>query len=267
MAQATGRLEIRLHPDEKTRLERAAKVRGIPASRFARDAIRVGVDATLSGHDSLTRLDRAEFDRWRDRLAAPVEPADLPDQLAQLARVKRVQTELLDPSRHRVEAFDSGTWTGSSAIDRTPGPVDTWLFDHAHVLTEAQQAKLPRPGREPCFVLSTNKWDEIEGFYTVRPHRVVWGDPPFEDGDELSALMIGRLTIASYFQREGRGRLLLVDALHRLLATSEIDGAVLIVASAPTELGRTFYEKHGFTPVGRDHLALPIHDARAAMVS
>lgn len=256
MAGATGRLEIRLHPDEKVRLERAAQLRGIPASRFARDAIRAGVDAALSGHDSLTRMDRAEFDGWRDRLAAP---PNSPDRLRQIAGEQRIQTELLDPARHRVDAFDSGTWTGTSAFDRAPGPVDRWLLDHAQDLIEAS-----RPRVEPCFVLSTDDW--IEGFYTVRSHRLVWGDPPFADGEEIGALMIGRLTIDSHFQREGRGGRLLLDALRRLLVTGEVDGAAVIVASAPTDLGRTFYAKFGFTPVaGGDHLALPVQDARAAL--
>lgn len=268
MAGATGRLEIRLHPDEKVRLERAARVRGIPASRFARDAIRVGVDAALSGHDSLTRLDRAEFERWRDRLAAPPNP---PDRLRHVAGEQRIQTEYFDPARHRVEGFDSGTWTGTSAFDRVPGPVDVWLLDHAQDLIDAEQdagedaeVNAPRPGFEPCFVLSPNDW--IEGFYTVRPHRLVWGDPPFEDGEEIAALMIGRLTIDSRFQREGRGGRLLVDALRRLLTTSEVDGAAVIVASAPTDLGRTFYAKFGFALVASgDHLAIPVQDARAAL--
>lgn len=243
MTGVTGRLGIRLHPDEKVRLERAAQVRGVSASRFARDAIRVGVDAALSGYDSLTRLDRAEFDRWRDRLAAPANP---PDRLRQVAGKQRIHTELLDPARHRVDAFDSGTSTGRSAFDRAPGPVDVWLLDHAQDLIDAD-AMAPRPRVEPCFVLSTNGW--IEGFYTVRPHRLVWGDPPFDDGEEIAALMIGRLTIDSHFQREGRGGRLLLDALRRLLTTSDVDGAAVIVASAPTDLGRTFYAKHGFTPI------------------
>lgn len=262
MAGVTGRLEIRLHPAEKVRLERAAQVRGIPVSRFARDAIRLGVDAALSGHDSLTRLERAEFDRWRDRLAASANP---PGRLRQVAGEQRIQTEPLDPARHRVDAFDSGTWTGRSAFDRAPGPVDVWLLDHAQDLIDADEdveVRAPRP--EPCFVLSANDW--IEGFYTVRPHRLVWGDPPFEDGEEIAALMIGRLTISSHFQREGRGGRLLVDALRRLLAASEVDGAAVIVASAPTDLGRTFYAKFGFAPVaGGDHLAIPVQDARAAL--
>lgn len=272
MVGATGRLEIRLHPDEKERLERAAQVRGISASQFARDAIRAGVDAALSGHDSLTRLDRVEFDRWRARLAAPAYPPEglrrLAERDAALPPDERRQhrAELLDPDRHRVEVFNSGTWTGASVIDQVPGPVDLWLMDHERAVIRAKEENAPRPGHEPCYVRSANQWHAIEGFYTVRPHRLIWGDPPFEDGAEIPALMIGRLTIAVHFQREGRAGLLLLDALGRLLAASEVDGAAVIVASAPTDLGRTFYAKYGFVPIaGGDHVALAVHDARAAL--
>ncbi|WP_109508098.1 GNAT family N-acetyltransferase [Nocardioides speluncae] len=278
MANATERVEFRLRPDEKERLERAAQVVATNVSRFARRAIQELTDLVLTRHDSLTRVERPEFDRWRAKLGAPASPPTGLQQLAArfgalpAAEQQQLRAELFAPGRHRVDTFTSGTGSGRSAWDLEPGPVDVWLQDHEHHLLGLRAEGLARPSAattvESCFVLSRNEWQYIEGFYTVRPHRLVWGDPPFEPGEEMTALLIGRLTVAEHYQREGLGGLLLVEALRRLLGASEVDGAQLVVVSAPTPLGRTFYEKYGFVPLSRGaHLAMTVDDARAALTS
>lgn len=57
---ATARLEIRLRPDSKARLERAAALTQVPVSEFVRSAAEQRAEQVLAEHDTQTVVP-AEF--------------------------------------------------------------------------------------------------------------------------------------------------------------------------------------------------------------
>ncbi len=53
---ASARLEVRVRPDSKTRLERAAGIERVPLSDFVRSAAEARADEVLREHDATTRV-------------------------------------------------------------------------------------------------------------------------------------------------------------------------------------------------------------------
>ena len=82
--------------------------------------------------------------------------------------------------------------------------------------------------------------------------------------DPLPMMLIARLAIDQNWQRRGLGSALLVDAVQRCVAASEIIGARGIITHAIDDDAVGFYQRHGFfvTPVKR-LLLLPMEQARA----
>ena len=80
--------------------------------------------------------------------------------------------------------------------------------------------------------------------------------------DPLPMMLIGRLAIDQNWQKRGLGSALLVDAIRRCVAASQIIGARGIIAHAIDNDAENFYQRHGFlvTPVERLML-LPMETA------
>jgi GNAT superfamily N-acetyltransferase len=78
-------------------------------------------------------------------------------------------------------------------------------------------------------------------------------------------LLIGRLAVDAQWRGRGLGSALLVDALRRCLAASEIAGVRGIVAHAIDEAAVGFYERHGFilSPLGERVMLMPIETTRS----
>jgi GNAT superfamily N-acetyltransferase len=95
----------------------------------------------------------------------------------------------------------------------------------------------------------------IAGFYSLSSHSVSLADLPEEIGKklprypEVPATLLGRLAVSSEFQGHGVGKLLLADALRRVLATSVIVASAVVVVDAKDEALLKFYIHHGFTPL------------------
>ncbi len=68
---ASARLEVRVRPDSKTRLERAAGIERVPLSDFVRSAAEARADEVLREHDATTRVPAAFFDQLLAALDAP----------------------------------------------------------------------------------------------------------------------------------------------------------------------------------------------------
>jgi len=81
--------------------------------------------------------------------------------------------------------------------------------------------------------------------------------------DPLPMMLIRRLAIDQHWQRRSLGSALLVDAVRRCVAASQIIGARGIIAHAIDDDAMSFYQRHGFliTPVERLML-LPMELAR-----
>ena len=115
--------------------------------------------------------------------------------------------------------------------------------------------------------------DGIVGFYSLSmftlaldslPERLSRKLPRY---DAIPAALIGRLARHERARGAGIGDLLLADAVIRVLAAAEAVAAYAIVVDAKDDMGRAFYEAHGFIPLPSRsrRLFLLTKTARAAL--
>ena len=86
MSTATARLEFRVSPQEKTRIERAAELSGEQVSSFARTAAEEKADRVLREYEATTTVPAEFFD---DLIAAFDAPAKVNPGLRKAARTLR----------------------------------------------------------------------------------------------------------------------------------------------------------------------------------
>jgi len=89
MPTASARLEFRVRPDCKSRIERAAEIVHEPVSEFARTAAEEKAERVIREHEATTTVPAAFFDDLLDALDAP------PRANAALARAARESRESL----------------------------------------------------------------------------------------------------------------------------------------------------------------------------
>ncbi|MGE0083413.1 MAG: GNAT family N-acetyltransferase [Desulfococcaceae bacterium] len=116
--------------------------------------------------------------------------------------------------------------------------------------TALQQAK-KELGR--TYVLTDERCGEdILGFYTLVPYHV---SPAFFPHNiaknypkqNIPGVLLGRLAVSLPNQRKGLGQILLVSAMKKTLASSDMIGGVGLFADVKNENVRKFYEKFGFS--------------------
>lgn len=104
------------------------------------------------------------------------------------------------------------------------------------------------------FVLTTDG-RTVAGYYslcshTIRltdlPNQFVWKLPRYP---VVPATLLGRLAVSASFRSQGIGRLLLLDAFHRVLSTTQNIASAMVVVDAKDEMARNFYLHHQFTPL------------------
>jgi len=118
-----------------------------------------------------------------------------------------------------------------------------------------------------CFVALTVAVEEVAGCYTLSAATVALDALSSEIARKLPrypvvpAALLGRLAVASRYQGQGLGGILLADALKRS-ARAEL-GVFAMVVDAKDETAQRFYERHGFTllPGEARRLYLPIGPA------
>lgn len=71
---ATARLEVRVRPDTKARLERAAALAQVPVSDFVRSAAEARAEQILAEYDSRTLVPAEFYDDLLTALDAPTQP-------------------------------------------------------------------------------------------------------------------------------------------------------------------------------------------------
>lgn len=71
---ALARLDLRLNPDDKARINRAADRRGVPVSVFVRDAVLRAADDVMASEKPVT-LSPGETRRLLDALDKPFRPS------------------------------------------------------------------------------------------------------------------------------------------------------------------------------------------------
>lgn len=83
---ATARLEVRLRPDTKARLERAAALAQVPVSDFVRSAAEDRAGQLLAEYDTQTPVPAAFYDELLAALDAPAQPNPALSRAADRAR-------------------------------------------------------------------------------------------------------------------------------------------------------------------------------------
>lgn len=83
---ATARLEVRVRPESKARLERAAALVQVPVSDFVRSAAEDRAEQVLREHDTHTSVPDGFFDDLLAALDAPAQPNEALTRAARDAR-------------------------------------------------------------------------------------------------------------------------------------------------------------------------------------
>lgn len=86
---ATGRLEFRVSPEDRSRIERAAALAGEPVTAFARAAAAERADRILREYEATTVVPAEFFDDVLASLDAPPRPA-APALAAAAARLEQI---------------------------------------------------------------------------------------------------------------------------------------------------------------------------------
>jgi GNAT superfamily N-acetyltransferase len=152
---------------------------------------------------------------------------------------------------HQLEQFASGNRA-----------LDVWLQRHAR---PAQSMRTAR-----TFVWHAGD-QLVVAYFSLAAHLVVRADLPPKVGrgspDAIPAVLLARLALDQSLHGRGLGGELLLDALTRAVAASEVAAARLVVVDAIDDAAAAFYEHHGFiaVPGNRQRLVQRISDIAAAL--
>jgi len=113
----------------------------------------------------------------------------------------------------------------------------------------------------------TNDEKDILGFYTISTASLDYDAYPENEGLPRYAIpsaLIGRFAVDQNHQGNGYGKLLLIDALSRILEISEEIGIHCITVDAKDDNAKKFYENFGFEelPDEKNHLYISIEKVR-----
>lgn len=104
-----------------------------------------------------------------------------------------------------------------------------------------------------CFVLIEPETGIIKGYYTLSNSSIPFEYIPEEFKKRLPqsyksipTTLLGRFAIDKNFQRQGLGRLLLVDALKRSFDLSNTIGSFAVIVDPIDREAELFYNKYGF---------------------
>lgn len=129
--------------------------------------------------------------------------------------------------------------------------LDNWLRD--------QSVRFHDQGFGQVYCAVDSATQAVIGYYSLSCHAVkiellppeaIRRSPRLTD---IPSVLLGKLAVQVGLQGKGIGTRLLVDAMSRTLALSEIAGARLLEVDALTEDACKFYLKFGFEPLRDDH--------------
>ena len=111
------------------------------------------------------------------------------------------------------------------------------------------------------FVATLPPKSTVEGYYALAPGSVAFENMPAMSSRKLPqhpipVVHLGRLAVNQQTSGQGLGRLLLLDALHRVWQLSKQTGIHAVEVHALDEIARRFYLKYGFAPLVDDHFHL-----------
>ena len=86
MATVSSRLEVRVRPESKSRVEHAAALLQVPVSDFVRSAVEERAEQVLAEYETSTRVPATFYDELMAALSTPAEPSAALTPAAQHAR-------------------------------------------------------------------------------------------------------------------------------------------------------------------------------------
>ena len=89
MTAASARLEVRVPPESKSRVEHAAALLGVPVSEFVRSALEERAEQVVAEHDTYTRVPATFYDDLIAALETTAEPCEPSEALARAAHRAR----------------------------------------------------------------------------------------------------------------------------------------------------------------------------------
>lgn len=136
---------------------------------------------------------------------------------------------------HIVEGFDCGK-----------DPLNNWLVNDA--------VRADSSGIAHVYVWTPLGEPKVCAYFAICPTEVVRKDDGLSHGlaggySRIPGFLIARLALDNSLRGNGYGEQLLVDALGKAVAASEIGGGRLIVVDAIDTEASGFYEHFGFTQV------------------
>jgi len=100
----------------------------------------------------------------------------------------------------------------------------------------------------------------VLGFFTMSLCQVLASDIPPKWAKRLPrqipAMRLGRLAVARARQREGLGKVLLVEAIHKVAAVASAAGGIGLFVDAKDQAAADFYSHFGFEPTPTEPLTL-----------
>ena len=100
----------------------------------------------------------------------------------------------------------------------------------------------------------------VLGFFTLSLCQVLANDVPPKWAKKLPgqipAMRLGRLAVARAHQREGLGKILLVDAIYKVAAVAAAAGGIGLFVDAKDQTAADFYARFGFEPTPTEPLTL-----------
>src|ERR1700758_4406982 len=134
-------------------------------------------------------------------------------------------------------------WKDSTAAKES---LNTWL------IAPARRADIS--GVTHVYVWTPLGEQKVSAYFAICPTEVVRNDDgltgPMAGGySRLPGYLIARLAIDRSLRGQGYGEQLLLDALSKAVAASEIGGGRLIVVDAIHDEAQSFYEHYHFVPV------------------
>lgn len=104
-----------------------------------------------------------------------------------------------------------------------------------------------------CFVLNDKETDLLKGYYTLANNSISQELIPSQFQKKLPnsyksipTTLLGRLAIDNRFQKQGIGKLLLIDALKRSYEISKSIGSFAVIVDPIDKNAESFYNKYGF---------------------
>jgi predicted GNAT family N-acyltransferase len=151
---------------------------------------------------------------------------------------------------HTLEGFDCGKES-----------LNSWLIAHAH--------RADSSGVAHVYVWTPLGEQKVSAYFAICPTEVVRNDDGVSGSmaggySRIPGYLIARPAIDTSLRGQGYGEQLLLDALGKAVAASEIGGGRLVVVDALDDEAQSFYEYYDFVPVRKRERRLVMKVSTAA---